>query len=235
MLLIRAGGDGGWGLLSKLVFTSCVKAVQCGGIALKSVDVEGFGCLDTTTVTETGREILCLSQSMSLLAAHPFYHASNCPMELLKIGFTTSTSGLQLILMNWLNLMFEFMTEDSIRVIICSVKSSPLISQPADPLEETDLPGIVFRLSSLTITKALIRLDNPSSAGSDGLLVLLCCRCGGGLWFVRWGYLWWQLEASKKDLSFTAGFPSKWKPSFNPNPRICEVSTNSDMGAVRFC
>lgn len=50
-----------------------------------------------------------------------------------------------------------------------------LVFQPADPLEETDLSGIVFRLSSLTITKALIRLDSPSSAGSDGSLVLLLC------------------------------------------------------------
>lgn len=38
-----------------------------------------------------------------------------------------------------------------------------------DLLEGTDLPGIVFRLSSLIITKALMRLDSSSSAGSGGV------------------------------------------------------------------
>lgn len=47
------------------------------------------------------------------------------------------------------------------------------VLQPADPLEEVNLPGIVFRLSSLTITKALIRLVSSSSAGSDDSLVPL--------------------------------------------------------------
>lgn len=61
--------------------------------------------------------------------------------------------------------------------------------------KETELPGIVFRLSSLTITKALIRLDSPSSKGSACSLVRPLCRshcvclcvfvcCGGG--GVRW-------------------------------------------------
>lgn len=61
-----------------------------------------------------------------------------------------------------------------------------LVFQPADPLEETDLSGIVFRLSSLTITKALIRLASLSSAGSDGSLVLLVTQCGESLPFVVW-------------------------------------------------
>ena len=64
------------------------------------------------------------------------------------------------------------------------------VYQPADPLEETGLPGIVFRLSSLTITKALIRLDSPSSTGSDSSLVLLLCLLLGvvkSFWFVLWG------------------------------------------------
>lgn len=42
----------------------------------------------------------------------------------------------------------------------------------ADPLEETHLAGIVFRLSSLTITKALIRLDSSSSAGQTVFAVV---------------------------------------------------------------
>lgn len=58
-------------------------------------------------------------------------------------------------------------------ISICSVNNCLSVIQPVDPLEGTDLPGIVFRLSSLTITKALIRLDSSSSAGSDGSLVLL--------------------------------------------------------------
>lgn len=54
------------------------------------------------------------------------------------------------------------------------ILSSPLVARLAlaysDPSEEMDLPGIVFRLSSLTITKALIRLDGPSLGGLDASL-----------------------------------------------------------------
>lgn len=47
-----------------------------------------------------------------------------------------------------------------------------------DLLEGTDWPGIVLRLSSLIITKALMRLDSSSSAGSAGLPRLLNAVCG---------------------------------------------------------
>ncbi len=71
------------------------------------------------------------------------------------------------------NLKSEYMT--SLNGFVCNISSSLPVFQSTDPLEGTDLPGIVFRLSSLTITKALIRLESSSSEDSDGLLVLLSC------------------------------------------------------------
>lgn len=58
---------------------------------------------------------------------------------------------------------------------VCSINPFYIVFQSSDPLDRTDLPGIVFRLSSLTITKALIRPDSPSSKSSDGALAHLWC------------------------------------------------------------
>lgn len=55
---------------------------------------------------------------------------------------------------------------------ICNIKTCPPVCQATDHMEEMNKPGIVFRLSSLTITKALIRLDSSPHAGSDGSLGL---------------------------------------------------------------
>lgn len=55
-----AGGDGAWGFVGLLVFTSCVKAVKCDSKIFKSMGIGGFGsygCLDTRTVTNMGRRV----------------------------------------------------------------------------------------------------------------------------------------------------------------------------------
>lgn len=69
---------------------------------------------------------------------------------------------------------------DKYNDLFAVIKTYPVVLYPTDLLEKTALPGIVLRLSSFTITKALIRLDSLSSAGSVGLLVLLSMQT---VWF----------------------------------------------------
>lgn len=148
----------------------------------------GEVCMDTKTVRETGREILslCFSPSVclpSFFTKHPtLLRWKQIPSRVLsskseQLGgkFLLCQQGNKSI-NKWKklhNLKSEYMTV--LKWFVCSTNTGLPVFQPADPLEETDLPGIVFRLSSLTITKALIRLDSSSSVGSDGSLVLLLC------------------------------------------------------------
>lgn len=56
------------------------------------------------------------------------------------------------------------MAEDNLNNLLVTLQ--PVLMFNSDTLDGTDLPGIVFRLSSLTITKALIHLESPSPASS---------------------------------------------------------------------
>lgn len=93
------------------------------------------------------------------------------------------------------------------RPIVCST-SIISVYQPADPLKETDTPGIFLRLSSLTITKALIRLDSSSPVGSEGSLVLSLCLLISSVFMVM------AAVGSKKHPSETVGFTLKFLLEF---------------------
>lgn len=132
--------------------------------------------------------VVSVSQSICLSVCSPFYQAPNPFMlqtnsTLKSSQVLTLRSDLYFLKNNCWVLNFHFHQENNLKYkymtsskwFVCSVSSGLPVYQSTDPLEKTDLPGIVFRLSSLTITKALIRLDRSSSEGSDGLLVLLLC------------------------------------------------------------
>lgn len=183
---VKTGG--GWGFLGVLVFTSHVKAIQCVSIKLKSMAVVGFGidgCLVKFVWTQRQSERQEVSLSICLSAVLFIKHPTflQCKQILSEVSSRVLSSKIGLFFLKnncWAllhyqqgnNLKAEYMT--LLKWFVCGLLLCLIpVLQPADPLEEATLSGIVFRLSSLTITKALIRLVSSSSAGSDDSLVPL--------------------------------------------------------------
>lgn len=139
----------------------------------------GDYCMDTQTFRKTGWEVLSQSICLSavLFTKHPtLRRCKQILYEGSSSGLSSKSDFFSLKTFKWLicplstRKQFEAWLYILLEWSVCSVITCLFVLQPADPLEETDLPGIVYRLSSLTITKALIRLDSSSSAGSDGSL-----------------------------------------------------------------